>query len=367
LWLLLRRLRAQGIESIEGDMVLDRSAFQLAERDAALFDGEPWRAYNVAPDALLLNYNAVVMTFVPDVPAGVAHVSYEPPLAQVRRPATVPLVVADKASGARCGDWRAGLRASFDDPARISFAGSYPASCGAQQWPAALAEPRSFAARAVEGMWRELGGQLSGRVREGAVPARLKPVFSVRSPAMAEVVRDINKYSNNVMAQQVFLTLALQHNGVGTLEGARTAVARWWQQHGVVAGTKHEKSHTLVMDNGSGLSRHARVTASGLAHMLQRAWASPVMPELLASLPVTGADGTLRHSQSRVARGKGKWAKAAAHLKTGTLRDVTAMAGYVHATSGKRYVLVAFINHQNAAAARPAIEALVDWTAADDE
>ncbi|WP_406624094.1 D-alanyl-D-alanine carboxypeptidase/D-alanyl-D-alanine-endopeptidase [Acidovorax sp. SDU_ACID1] len=345
LWLLMRRLRAQGIETIAGDIVLDRSAFAAVPHDAALFDGEPWRPYNVAPDALLLNYNAVAMGFVPDVAAGVARVHYEPPLAHVELPSTVPLAAA----GAACGDWRAGLRAGFSDPVRVAFEGVYPAACGERQWSVALADPRGFAARAVEGMWRELGGRLTGRVRDGTVPPGLQPAFSASSPALAEAVRDINKYSNNVMTQQVFLTLALQQGGVGSFESARAVLAQWWRQR--------VGADVLVADNGAGLSREARLTAQGLARMLQRAWASPVMPELLASLPIAGVDGTLRRSQGRAA--------GAAHLKTGTLRDVAAMAGYVHAASGRRYVLVAIVNHPNAPAARPAIEALVDWAAAD--
>lgn len=346
LWLLMRRLRAEGIGTIQGDIVLDRSAFATGPHDAALFDGEPWRPYNVAPDALLLNYNTIAMTFVPDVAAGVARVHYEPPLAQVQLPASVPLAAA----GTACGDWRASLRADFADPARIALDGVYPAACGERQWSVAPADPRGFAARAVEGMWRELGGRLSGRVRDGAVPAGLQPAFSVSSPALAEVVRDINKYSNNVMTQHVFLTLALQRDGVGSFDRARAVVDQWWRQRIGV-------DDVLVPDNGAGLSRDARLTAQGLARMLQRAWASPAMPELVASLPIMGVDGTLRRSQGRAA--------GSAHLKTGTLRDVAAMAGYVHAASGRRYVMVAIINDPNAQAARPAIEALVDWVAAD--
>ena len=112
-----------------------------------------------------------------------------------------------------------------------------------------------------------------------------------------------------------------------------------------------------MVDSGSGLSRESRLNAQGLARMLQVAWASPLMPELVASLPITGVDGTLRRIQGG--------ATGAAHLKSGSLRDVWGVAGYVHGASGKRYVLVAIANHPNAAAVRPAVEALVDWTTRD--
>lgn len=345
LWLLMRRLQGQGIQVIVGDIVLDRTAFDVPDQDPARFDGEPLRPYNAAPDALLLNYKSSVMTFVPDAPAGLARIQYDPPLAGVQRQATVALA----APGTDCGDWRAALRAELADPAKVSFQGVYPAACGERTWPVAAADPRGFAARAVEGMWRELGGKLTGSVREGKVPAGLKPAFMAVSPPLAEVVRDVNKYSNNVMAQQLFLTLALQKNGVGTFDGAREALRQWWM-------ARVGDADPPQADNGAGLSREARVTAQGLARMLQVAWASPVMPELVASLPISGVDGTLRRSQSRA---------GIAHLKTGSLRDVMAVAGYVHAPSGRRYVLVALVNHPNAGAARPVLDALTDWAARD--
>lgn len=344
LWLLLRRLQGMGVKTIAGDIILDRTAFALPAHDAAAFDGEPFRPYNVAPDALLLNYKSAVMTLVPDERAGVARVQWEPPLAGVRQQATVPLAPA----GSDCGDWRTTLQGEWADPTRMGFAGQYPASCGDKAWSIAPADPQQFAARAVEGMWRELGGKLGGSVREGRVPAGLKPAFAAESPTLGEVVRDINKYSNNVMTQQVFLTLGLEQSGLGSLQTANEALARWWS-------SRWGASELPVVDNGAGLSREARISAHALGRMLHTAWLSPVMPEFIASLPIAGVDGTLRRSRTQ----------ASAHLKTGTLRDSSALAGYVDSSSGKRYVLVALVNHANAAAARPAMEALVDWAARD--
>ena len=349
LWLLLRRVQGLGVQTIAGDIVLDHSAFEPAALDPGSFDGEPLRPYNASADALLVNFKSVVMSFTPDRAAGVARIAYEPPLAGVQMQATVPLAAATAAM-AQCGDYRASLQADLSNPARIQFSGVYPAACGERVWALAYADPASYATRAVEGMWKEVGGKLGGRVRDGQVPAGLKPVFQASSPPLAETIRDINKYSNNVMAQQVFLTLSLQQKGSGTTEGSRTLLRQWWTQR--IGGNS---SDIPVMDSGSGLSRDARITAQGLARMLQVAWASPLMPELVSSLPITGIDGTLKRVQGRVV--------GAAHLKTGSLRDVAAMAGYVHAANGKRYVLVAIANHPNAAAVRPAIEALIDWTA----
>ena len=343
LWLLLRRVQGLGIKTIAGDIVLDRSAFEVPPGDPANFDGEPLRPYNAAPDALLINYKAVVMTFTPDRSANTAQVQFDPPLAGVQTQTTVSLN-----NSADCGDYRGALRADFSDASRIRFAGSYPASCGEKVWPVAYADPASYAVRAVQGLWQDMGGKLNGTARIGQVPATLsnsKPAFEVNSAPLAEVIRDINKYSNNVMAQQVFLTL-----GGGNFETARAVVQRWWKE-------RITTDDAPVLDNGSGLSRHERISAQALGRLLQTAYQSPVMSELMASLPITGVDGTLKRNKSRAA--------GSAHLKAGSLSNVVAMAGYIDAASGKRYVLVAMVNHPNASAARPAIDALIDWTAQD--
>ena len=346
-WSLVQRLRHIGVTEIRGDIVLDQSAFQLTEGSTAEFDNEPLRPYNVRSQALLLNQLTVIYTFTPDAARGVAAVSAEPVLLGLQVDATVPL------SNGPCNDWRAAVKASAGDAERMRFAGAYPTACGERMWPLAYPDPRSYAARLLGALWRDAGGRLSGSVREGPAPDGVPPSFELTSPSLSEVVRDINKFSNNVMAQQLLLTLALQRPGAtrATPEAGREVLRQWLSQR------QGESLEGVVIDNGSGLSRETRVSVALLARLLQSAWASPVMPELMASLPVTGLDGTLRRAQSTAGQ---------AHLKTGSLRDVAGVAGYVLGTSGKRYVLVAMISHPNANAARAALDALVQWTIDDN-
>ena len=342
LWLLMRRVQQLGVREIHGDIVLDRSAFSVPEQNPAEFDGEPLRPYNVRADALLLGYRSVLIGFTPDAARGLALVSVDPPLAGVSADTSVPL------SAGACNDWRGELKADFSDPQRLRLAGSFPAACGEKTWPLAYAEPRRYDERLLLGLWREMGGRITGTVREGAAPAT-PPSFTSTSPALAEVIREINKYSNNVMAQQLFLTLGLARNGKGTPEAAREVLRRWLAER-----LGRHGADGVVLDNGSGLSRETRLSAQQLARLLQSAWGSAVMPELMASLPVSGIDGTLTRSKAPPGR---------AHLKTGSLRDVAAVAGYVNGRSGQRYSLVALINHDNAGAARAALDLLVDWVA----
>lgn len=343
LWLLLRRVQQLGVREIQGDIVLDRSAFVLPAHDPGAFDGERTRPYNVGPDALLLNYKSVAYTFTPVPARGVAVVSTDVPLAGVRTDTSVPLLKGP------CDDWRGDLRGDFADPARVRFTGGYAASCGEKVWSVAYADPASYNERALAGLWREMGGRLTGRVRDGAAPAT-PPTFEVPSEPLASIVRDINKYSNNVMAQQLFLTLAAVQRGTGSPEQARDVVRQWLMD-------RVTDPSGLVIDNGSGLSRDTRLTAQLLARVLQAAWAGPAMPELMSSLPVSGTDGTMRRTRNA--------STGRAHLKTGSLEGVSGIAGYVLGNSGRRYVVVGLLRHPNAGAARPALEALVKWTAAD--
>jgi D-alanyl-D-alanine carboxypeptidase/D-alanyl-D-alanine-endopeptidase (penicillin-binding protein 4) len=344
-WLLLRRVQQLGVREISGDIVLDQGSFIDDGSTAADFDGDALRPYNVRPSALLLNYKAVTYTFVPDPARGVAAVLTEPLLAGSVVDRSVPL------AGGPCDDWATRLKASFE-PGRTRFAGVFPTACGEQIWSIADPAPATYNARLVEALWREMGGRLAGRVRDGSAPTGVAPSFVLSSPALAEVVRDINKFSNNVMAKQLFMTLPLQRApGVpASAESAREHLRRW------LAERTGELPADTVIDNGSGLSRDTRLSAALLARVLMLAYDSAVMPELMSSLPLSGVDGTMRRSRATPGR---------AHLKTGSLRDVAGRAGYVLSDSGRRYVVVAIINHPNANTARPALDALVQWAIND--
>ena len=344
IWLLMRRVQQAGVREIRGDIVLDRSAFLPGEINPADFDGEPLRPYNAGADALLLNYRSVLLTITPDPARGVAAIAVDPPLAGVRADTSVPLVAGP------CEDWRGALKGEFADPARLALRGAFQASCGEKVWAIAYVDPKSYSERALIGMWQELGGRIGGGLRDGIAPAT-PPSFELRSPALPEVVRDINKLSNNVMAQQLFLTLGATQRGAGTPEASREVLRQWLRER-----VSANAATTSVIPNGSGLSRDGRLSARTLGKLLQSAWASPVMPELMSSLPVAGIDGTLRRYQG----GPGR-----AHLKTGSLRDAVGVAGYVLGDSGRRYVVVGIVNHPKAELARPALQALVEWTADD--
>jgi D-alanyl-D-alanine carboxypeptidase/D-alanyl-D-alanine-endopeptidase (penicillin-binding protein 4) len=343
LWQLLRQLRARGLREIRGDVILDRSFFAPVPHDPSKFDGEVRRAYNVGPDALLVNFKAVDFRFVPDA-AGVRVVG-EPDFPGVQVASRV------KAVAGPCNNWRKGLKYEIEESgllATVLFTGIYPAECGEKAWPLALFDPDRYAEAAFRWLWSEAGGRLAGKVRAGATPAGAALFHRFESEPLAALVRDINKFSNNVMARQLFLTLSAEKSGTpGEAAASEHLVREWLTVKGIAAPG-------LVLENGSGLSRAERISAGALAAVLRSAWAGPVMPELISSLSLYAVDGTFKSKNGAFA--------GQAHLKGGTLTGVQAVAGYVLDSRGERRVVVMLVNHDNANRAQPALDALVEWT-----
>ena len=343
LWRIAHQLRARGLREIRGDIVIDRGYFAPVSHDAARFDNDPRRAYNVGSDAFLVNFQAVNFTLVPTGER--LRVVPEPDFPNVQVVSRVTL------NREACRDWRRDIKADFNETgliASVEFSGSFPAACGEKIWASALFDGPRYAETALRWIWSETGGVLRGKVRAGGVPEKAEQLYRHDSEPLAALVRDTNKYSNNVMARQIFLTLSAERAGVpGEAKASERVVREWLKARAIEAPE-------LSIENGSGLSRSDRIWAATLASLLRNAWASASMSELMSSLPLLSVDGTLRTRRAAGASGQ-------AHLKGGTLTGVQSMAGYLLDAQGRRWVVVMLANHANANAVQPAFDALVDW------
>ena len=344
-WMLLRNLRGRGLRELRGDIVLDRSYFAPAPYSP--FDSDTYRPYNVTPDALLVNFKSLRFTFVPEGEKGV-RVFAEPGLPGME------IVNSLKLGGGSCPDgtraFREAVQASFQSqPPRASFAGTYPLACGERELNVALHDPADYLAGLVRQLWAEMGGTWSGTVREGSASPTARLLYTHESEPLAEIVRDINKFSNNVMARQLFLTLGAERGTPPARSEEAARVVREW------VAAKKIRAPELVLENGSGLSRLERISSEHLGALLQAAWRSPVMPEFVSSLPIVAADGTMKK------RLNGGRVAGNAHIKTGLLADARAIAGYVLDRNNRRYVVVMIVNHPRAHEAEPAVDALLEW------
>lgn len=342
-WLFLRQIRAQGVREIRGNVVLDRSFFAADVHDPARFDGDPAKPYNAGPDALLLSYKALTLRLVPDSVSGVATVTVDPPLAGIT-------LVAPQLSNEECGAWQSKLRLN-SSAARIGFDGRMPAACGEKFWnihPYGMTQTQYFGA-VFRQMWRDVGGVFQGEVVDGVVSPQARLLAERESVSLAEVIRDMNKFSNNVMARQLLLTIAAETEKTpATAERGAHVVKTWLAARGI-------ENPDVIIENGSGLSRNERIAAGTMGRMLVAAFRAPTMAEFVSSLPLVGFDGTMRRRlQDRGVAGR-------AHIKTGSLNDVRAIAGYVLAASGKHYAVVSLINHANASRGQEAQDLLLQW------
>jgi len=348
------RMRRAGLRELRGDLVIDDSVFDVGPGSVEAFDGDPTQPYNVRPFGLLMNFKATRVVVQP-AEAG-PRVTLDPALDGVEVESQLRMVRGACRPGATALSVReAGVRtAATEALPRIVVSGSYAPSCGEQGVFASVLTHREFVHALFRAAWIAAGGQWSGRTRIERGAARGQPWLEWESPrALAEIVRDVNKFSNNVMTRHLLLELA-GHGGEvpASPERASAALRAWLAAQGL-------QLPGLVVENGAGLSRLERVSAGGLAQSLVHAAASPVAELLRTSMPVVGVDGTMKHRMS------GERIAGRAWIKTGSLAEVRTIAGYVDSASGRRYAVALFYNGARVDAAPALQEEFLRWVHAN--
>jgi D-alanyl-D-alanine carboxypeptidase/D-alanyl-D-alanine-endopeptidase (penicillin-binding protein 4) len=360
---MLQALRNQGIKRIAGRLVIDRQLFNPTRTDVGIppFDESPEAYYNVIPDAAMVNKNMLQLDMRAD--GDKLRLAMEPALDKVSIASNMTLVDAD------CAKWEEGWKLpevvrERGGKLKVVLNGSFPKNC-ARSNSINVVDRQDYVDRLFRQKWREVGGTITGETVEGPTPPESKLLAAHVSRTLPEVVRDINKPSDNTLARTVFLSLgSLEPDAVlgsrpiagvateTTLIRADLAVRNWMRSHDI-------DDTGLVTENGSGLSRLERISAQQMAGLLQAGLRSNWAPEFQASMPIVAVDGTMRK------RLKDSPAAARARLKTGTLRNVVAVAGYVPDATGQQCVVVAMINSDNVkdGKGRAVLDALVDWVA----
>ena len=345
-WQLLREVRQSGIHEIDGDLLFDDSYFVVEAKDPAAFDKQPLRAYNVDPNALLMNFKVVRYWFEPDHDANTVRVRLDPPLDNVNIDNRLSLQAGS------CRGFQRGIAISANDAIdKMTFSGKFPSGCNQYAMDRTALSHNKFAYGLIMSLWRESGGVFEGSWKNVMAPEDVEPIVEFRSLPLADIISRVNKHSNNVMARQILHTLSAEVLGApGSEEGGRKVVREWLLDNAM-------EFSELAFDNGAGLSRDARITAKDMGSMLRFAWRQPYMPEYLSSLPVSGMDGTLsRRFRDQNLAGK-------AHLKTGSMDHVTAIAGYLQTRSGRRLAVVALQNYEDVhrGTGQEVQEALLRW------
>lgn len=329
-WQLVQKIRHAGIREFNGDLLLDDSWFDVGEYDPAAFDRQPLRAYNVAPNALMMNFKVVRYWFEPDHEAGAVNVRLDPPLRNLQVQNRLRLAAHS------CRGFQRGITISSNEAVdEITLSGKFPSGCRRYAMDRTALSHNEFVYGLFSTLWRDSGGIFDGGFRNTVIEEDEEPILSFASLPLTEVIARVNKHSNNVMARQLLYTLGAEVNGApGTEDSGKAAIAKWLDDN-KLASTR------IAIDNGAGLSRTTRTSTGDMSRMLQFAWQQPYMPEFLSSMALSGLDGTLRRRfNDATLLGK-------AHMKTGSLDHVTAIAGYLQARSGRRFAIVAMQNYED--------------------
>jgi D-alanyl-D-alanine carboxypeptidase/D-alanyl-D-alanine-endopeptidase (penicillin-binding protein 4) len=344
LWLLVRSLRIEGVREITGDLVIDNSYFDVGDVNPGAFDGRPFNPYNVVPDALLVNFQSVEFLFRPDPVHGRVEIVPEPMPANLQIRNQMQLV------DGRCGGKRNQISFTVANPPdhnEITFSGRFSRNCNAYSVSRAVMRGPTFAYGVFRSIWEEGGGKVRGGMRLGTVPPKARVLATLESVPMTDVISSINKLSNNVMARHLLLTLGAERYGApGTVDKGARAASEFLSRRSL-------DFPELDIGNGAGLARETRISARSLGRLLLAAERSPYRAEYRSSLALAGLDGTMRK------RFRNEEMAGHMHLKTGTLSNVRAIAGYVDGQSGRRYVVVMIQNGAGWGAG--AQDALLRW------
>jgi D-alanyl-D-alanine carboxypeptidase/D-alanyl-D-alanine-endopeptidase (penicillin-binding protein 4) len=334
-WRLLNRIYIAGIHRITGDVLIDNSYFEPGKVDYAAFDQQPYRTYNVGPNAVLVGFQATEFHLDIDT-TGTDPAVKITPFPQSPR---LRIINQVKLVNGSCNAWKKRLSLETRNNAgmlEVVFSGNYALACKQRTLYRRVSEAQDHYQHFFLPLWNQIGGSVDGKITQGIVPADAKRLLEESSISLAEAVRLVNKFSNNVMTRQILLSMGAQEFGPpGTTDKGIAAVNAWL--------VEHKLDHPdLQLDNGAGLSRDARISAGLLGELLLHVYKQAYMPEFIAALPVSGYDGTMAH------RFNDTPLVGHAHIKTGLLDFVQSMAGYVTTATGKRYVVVLLHNDKRA-------------------
>ena len=372
---LMEQLKSLGVNKIHADVTLDSSAYSTSVKDSAPNDGEDRKSYNVTPNPLLYSFQTISFNLTSNKRK--VDISFTPILANFK------VINQLQTYPGACIDWRKNIKLGFtrteDDQWTASFEGKLPSKCNNTIFNTVSIPNDQFFKMGFIAAWESVGGKWlkSPEFQSGRVPNDTPLILEFAGTSLLEAVTDTNKYSNNVMARQIFLTPALEKLKLSVSTSDAIALTHKWLQQNQL------NMPELVLENGSGLSEIERISPKHMTDLLKYAASSKHNDVFVASLPIAGVDGTMRHrlvnqfkdlvshvwidpkTQKKNLLPE-KLYQSGAYIKTGSLQHVRSIAGYVVSKTGKVYAVSSIINHPRANEGLGAInDAMIIWLSED--
>ncbi len=321
---IVANIRAKGISKITGHIVIDRSYFRVGTKDSSNFDENPYSPYNAMPDAMMFNERISTICVTPNknsVTKKHADGSYIVinKLQHVNKPCkgkySWPGIKIDKSKATPS----------------VELRGQISKSCGQRNVCKVLTKPYKSFYYALKDALNKDGIKVVGNMRLRKVSQHARLLFTHYSKSLEKIVSKTAKKSNNLYARHLLLTLGAKMYGApaSIVKGRKAIVSILKNKNALSKGT-------LSIDNGSGLSRTAKMSAKILVDMYDNAY-KHYGQRWMNTLSVAGIDGTIKK------RFRSTQVKNRAWMKTGTLRRVKNIGGYVKSKQGQLYTAVVLV------------------------
>jgi serine-type D-Ala-D-Ala carboxypeptidase/endopeptidase (penicillin-binding protein 4) len=338
----IRKIQRNGLKKIKGDLILDLSYFGMTSKEK-VFDNDPMRAYNVLPHPVVIQSNT--MNFIFSIDKNNLNIESNPELHNFDIKNNV------KITKGRCIDWKSKLNyraKKKDSKTTIIFDGNYSRNCGVKEFDLSVLDNNEYFYQIFKKIWNSNGGEFDGHLDVTYMQGiNWQFLYRHTSKPLSVIVRDMNKYSLNLMARNIMLTVLAEDTDLLVLESSLNDYVHQWLE-------KNNLLHKgLFFENGAGLSRKSFLTSEQLLLLMQKIYYDPFMPEVLASFPISGIDGTLKR------RMKYSSFKIFAHLKTGSMKNVNAIAGFLLDKNRDMKIFIFIINDKNAKDSQRFQEALI--------
>jgi D-alanyl-D-alanine carboxypeptidase/D-alanyl-D-alanine-endopeptidase (penicillin-binding protein 4) len=372
---LMDQLKSLGVNKINADISLDLTAYNPSVKDSAPNDGEESKSYNVSPNPLLYSFQTI--SFHLSSTKKNVDVSFTPLLANFKISNLLKIFQGD------CIDWKKNITLTLtqeeNEQWTANLEGKLPSKCNDVVFNVVSIPNDQFFKMGFISAWESVGGQWLKKpnFQNNKVPNDTPLILEYAGTSLTEAIIDTNKFSNNVMARHIFLTPALENNKlqVSTLD-AISQTQKWLKDH-------QFNMSELILENGSGLSDIERISPQHMIDLLKYASLSKHNDIFISSLPIAGVDGTMRHRlvnqfknfvnhvwhkdplQNKIQLPE-KLNQSGAYIKTGSLRNVRSVAGYVVSKTGKIYIVSSMVNHFKANEGLSGVnDALIIWLSED--
>jgi D-alanyl-D-alanine carboxypeptidase/D-alanyl-D-alanine-endopeptidase (penicillin-binding protein 4) len=340
---MIREIQEKGIKRIEGNLLFDTSYFGVIPNELT-FDNNPMRAYNVVPSAISLQSNTINFSF--NNQKNKVKIETKPNIK------TLKVINNIKSTREKCLSWREKLRYKTkitEQQIFLYFNGKFSQNCKAKQLDLAMLDWQTYFYHTFRQKWIDNGGWFNGSfIQTSEDLDGNKLLASHYSDSLVDLIRDTNKYSLNLMSRNLMLTIIANENYVQPTEAMVNSYIKNWLVENKI------DSEGLFIDNGAGLSRNIKMSINQFLMILQNIYYDPMMPEMVSSFPIAGIDGTLKR------RMKNSPINMNGHFKTGSMNEVSAMAGFFLNNEKEMNIFVFMMNGKKAKMSQNFQEALIE-------